>query len=95
MNFKFTPKVKTLFLNTIFWCITTPKELLRDYFVSFNLVFSKLKSKRYVSSIIEPGIRVIGKGSWKKNEKFEMKLERIKLESSDRSWKVQVKLESD
>ena len=35
-------------------------------------------------------IHVVGKGSWKKREvgKFEMKLERIKLESSSRSWQI-------
>ena len=36
------------------------------------------------------GIREVGKGSWKKREvgKSKMKLERLNLESSSRSWKV-------
>ena len=35
------------------------------------------------------GICVVGKGSWKEREvgKSEMKLERLKLESSGQSWK--------
>ena len=39
--------------------------------------------------------RAVGKGSWKEREvgKFEMKLERMKLKGSSRSWKVQPKLE--
>ena len=50
--------------------------------------------------ITAKGIHVVGKGSWKKVgnfkvRKFEMKLERMKLENSDRSWKVQLKLDSD
>ena len=45
------------------------------------------------------GIRVVGKGNWKKREvgkpamKLErMKLERMKLESSRRSWKVRAEV---
>ena len=45
------------------------------------------------------GIRVIGKSSWKKREvgkfqvgKSKMKLERLKLESSWRDWKVGVEI---
>ena len=42
----------------------------------------------------QKGIRVVGKGSWKEREvgKSEMKLERLKLESSDRSWKVRAEV---
>ena len=43
------------------------------------------------------GVHVVGKGSWKDREigKFEMKLERVKLESSSQSWTAQLKLKSD
>ena len=42
------------------------------------------------------GIRIVGKLSWSDSElgKFNMKLERMKLESSGWIWKVTVKLES-
>ena len=42
----------------------------------------------------DPGIRVVGKGSWKKLEdgKSDIKLERMKLESSRRSWKVRAEV---
>ena len=40
-------------------------------------------------------MRVVGKGSWKEREvgKSKMKLERLKLESSRRSWKVRGEVE--
>ena len=40
------------------------------------------------------GIRVVGKGSWKKREvgKSDMKLERLKLESLGRSLKILVEV---
>ena len=41
-------------------------------------------------TLITIGIHVVGMGSWKKREvgKFEINLERMKLESSRRSWKI-------
>ena len=46
------------------------------------------KKKR--RTLITIGIHVVGMGSWKKREvgKFEINLERMKLESSRRSWKI-------
>ena len=39
-------------------------------------------------------IRVVGKGSWEQREvgKSDMKLERMKMESSFRGWKVRAKV---
>ena len=44
--------------------------------------------------VIFLGIRVVGKGSWKKREvgKFDMNLERMKLESFHRSLKVRAEV---
>ena len=51
-------------------------------------------------STILMGLGVIRKDSWNNREvgkfqPFEMKLQRMKLETSSRSWKSQSKLESD
>ena len=61
-----------------------------------------VNQKSYTGELSD-GIRLVGKGSWKKREvgKPELKLERLKFETSGRSWKgrsevgkIQRKLES-
>ena len=54
-----------------------------------------VKSNYFLSTNNVKRILVVGNGSWKKRKiedfyvgKFEMKFERMKLESSSRSWKI-------
>ena len=93
----------SLFFPCLFiWCpggspVSPVHKLWFDFFdwtrtvASFTSTFRpKIKCKIVRESRWKPGIRVVGKGSWKEREvgKSKMKLERLKLESSSRSLKV-------